>query len=452
MSILTTGNKMHATRLRRVPMASGGPSGAGGPPSFDTFETTWKTDNAGDSTSVQIQLPLIATGTYDFHVDWGDSNSDDITVWDDVATLHTYSSSGTYTVKITGTISGFVFNNLGDPLKLLTVVTWGVLALGNDLGHFYGCTNLTSSAIDRPVVGTTLASTFRDTTLFNGDIDNWDVSSVTDMNRMFLFAKAFNQDLNSWDVSSVTSMLSMFHGAVAFNGNIGSWSPTSVLTMQGMFNGTFPDGHAFNQNIDGWDVSSVTDMNSMFKGDSGHSFNQSLNSWDVSNVTSMNSMFSANPSFNGNITSWVPSSVLTMANMFLSATAFNQDIGSWDVSAVTSMQQVFWGATLFDQDLSSWNTGAVTRTDGMFRDAIAFDQDVGSWDIVDVTNMGNMFLDATLSTTNYDSLLTGWESQAVQNDVNFHGGNSTYSTGLPATARANLIADHTWTITDGGAA
>jgi hypothetical protein len=66
--------------------------------------------------------------------------------------------------------------------------------------------------------------------------------------------------------------------------------------------------------------------------------------------------------------------------------------------------------------------------------------------------MSNALLSVTLSTANYDSLLTGWEAQAVQNNVNFHGGNAKYSAGAPATARAALIADHTWTITDGGPA
>jgi len=59
-----------------------------------------------------------------------------------------------------------------------------------------------------------------------------------------------------------------------------------------------------------------------------------------------------------------------------------------------------------------------------------------------------MFIRATLSTTNYDALLNGWDAQTLQSGVTFHGGNSTYCAG--EAARANMISSDSWTITDGG--
>ncbi|WP_096023694.1 DarT ssDNA thymidine ADP-ribosyltransferase family protein [Campylobacter lanienae] len=44
---------------------------------------------------------------------------------------------------------------------------------------------------------------------FSG-IDNWDVSSVTNMSGMFMNCYNFNQPLNSWDVSNVTKMSGIF--------------------------------------------------------------------------------------------------------------------------------------------------------------------------------------------------------------------------------------------------
>jgi hypothetical protein len=70
--------------------------------------------------------------------------------------------------------------------------------------------------------------------------------------------------------------------------------------------------------------------------------------------------------------------------------------------------------------------------------------------IAAATSMGGMFSGVTLPTTQYSDLLVNFEAQSVQNNVSFSGGNSQYSAGAAATARAALIADHTWTITDGG--
>ena len=51
---------------------------------------------------------------------------------------------------------------------------------------------------------------FQDYETFNGDISDWDVSSVTNMKYMFWEASAFNQDISSWDTSSVTTMAGTF--------------------------------------------------------------------------------------------------------------------------------------------------------------------------------------------------------------------------------------------------
>ena len=56
-----------------------------------------------------------------------------------------------------------------------------------------------------------------------------------------------------------------------------------------------------------------------------------------------------------------------------------------------------------------------------------------------------------ISTSNYDSTLIGWAPQNVQNGVSIHFGNSRYSAGSAASARATLVSKG-WTITDGGQA
>merc|ERR1719162_2413191 len=64
---------------------------------------------------------------------------------------------------------------------------------------------------------------FYEASEFNGDVSDWDVSSVTDMNSMFDEATEFNGDVSDWDVSSVTDMKWMFYKATKFNGDVSDW-------------------------------------------------------------------------------------------------------------------------------------------------------------------------------------------------------------------------------------
>ena len=77
--------------------------------------------------------------------------------------------------------------------------------------------------------------------------------------------------------------------------------------------------------------------------------------------------------------------------------------------------------------------------------------DAGDWDITAATDMTQMFFNVTLSTSEYNALLVGWEAQTEPTGITFHGGNSTHS-GAGTTARGVLTGTSTWSITDGGAA
>jgi hypothetical protein len=59
---------------------------------------------------------------------------------------------------------------------------------------------------------------------FNGDISEWDVSSVKNMNEMF-YESSFtgkNGDISEWKVSNVTDMNRMFYNS-KFKGDLSKW-------------------------------------------------------------------------------------------------------------------------------------------------------------------------------------------------------------------------------------
>ena len=175
--------------------------------------------------------------------------------------------------------------------------------------------------------------------------------------------------------------------------------------------------------------------------------NTSIDTPDLSLVTSTGDMFYGASNFNYDIGNWDVSKVTTMRFMFRSANVFNQDLSDWNVSNVTNLYFMFWGATSFNQDLKKWDVSKVTTMKSMFRDS-SFDQDISDWNVSSVTDMTTMFHGVTLSVANYDALLKGWSTQALQLGVTFSGGNSKYCTA--ETERQSIIDTYGWIISDGG--
>jgi len=467
-----------------------------------TVDTT-KT-SSGSTASDHFKLPLSASGSYNFTVDWGDGQVSTITSWNAAAADHTYAASGVYTVSILGECTIWSFNNTGDRLKVLNVMQWGN-AVTTAL-DFYGCTNLTDiSAIDSPA-SRSLANLFRGCTGLNVDLSHWDVSKVTNMYGMFQLATAFNNGANTdvnpitgrtgidgWDVGNVTSMGDMFNGASTFNRPTGNWNVGKVTNMVSMFKQS-----PFNQYIGDWNTVSVTNMGYMFN---DCPFNQYIGDWNVSNCTGFQGFLSnvGVSTFNQDLSKWnvgkcvdfqymfrrcyafnnganantnpvtgrtgidgwnIGSNTagpINMQNMFwsnVSNMGFNRPIGNWDVSKVTNIAGMFRLCTSFNQDLSAWNTALVTNMFEAFHSCSALKQNFGPWNVSAVTNLSNMFTSCNLNdtgTTNYDALLVGWASRPVVASRSFSAGTSKYGAGAVASRAVLTGAPNLWTISDGGA-
>ena len=150
------------------------------------------------------------------------------------------------------------------------------------------------------------------------------IVTVNDMSNMFSCNMCLvNVDLNNWDVSSVTNMSMLFANS-NFNGDISNWDMRGVKDISNMFAFTI-----FNGDISNWDVSSVIYMNELFY-DAG--FNGDIGNWNVSSVEDMRSMF-AYSNFNCDISRWDVSSVKRMEWIFINS-KFNKDTENWDVSNV----------------------------------------------------------------------------------------------------------------------
>lgn len=424
--------------------------------------------------------------------------------------------SGNTAVSPYGLISNFNTTNVTNMYELFNaknqfnadISGWDTSNVTTMEGLFNGAQSFNQdiSSWDTSSV-TRMDDMFNAANVFNQDIGNWDVSNVTRMERMFFRAYAFNQDISGWDIGSLNSsgyqqgVYQMFYQATSFNTSLNGWDlPATLTNLQGMFYGS-----GYNAPLDQWDTSNITDMSEMF---ATSSFNQDISSWDTSSVTNMYKMFESNTAFNQEIGDWDVSSLTNTNQMFRSATAFNKSLANWnapnlsqigemfrqsnfnsplpDLTLVGDQRGIFYNNTQFNQDISGWDVSGVTLFFFTFRGATSFNQDISSWDVSSCFNFNNMFFGATsfdqnlgpwgthfgdfsnlsgtgflngvtLSTSNYDSILTSWASELQIEHGNgwsasptFDFGNSVRSENPPVDGAVEvLVEDYNFTITDG---
>jgi len=176
------------------------------------FDTTI----AGASGVGNLTIPAGNVGTYDAIIDWGDGTTSTITSYNDADLAHTYSSAGTYIVKITGIFPNIRAANVGDKLKLIKVLNLGNVTTSFERS-FYGCSNMTE---------------------FN--VGTADTSNITNTVAMFRECSSLNLlDLNNFNTSSVTNMYSMFNDCSSLTSlDISNFNIENVVNFGSFMNGT----------------------------------------------------------------------------------------------------------------------------------------------------------------------------------------------------------------------
>ena len=201
---------------------------------FIDFVMSVKTNNTGISEDNQFKLDLNDNYTYDFNVDWGDGNTEHLTINTDIT--HTYSVEGTYDITINGLFPAINFAVNSDNQKVIELKSWGTQKWKSFFYGFYGCKNCVFSSTDQP-----------------------HTTSVTSMKNAFFNCYNFNQAVNNFNTSNVTTMEGMFSSCSAFNQDVSNFNTSNVTTMNRMFY----QCTSFNQDISGWDISELTDAQYM---------------------------------------------------------------------------------------------------------------------------------------------------------------------------------------------
>ncbi|MEY6749426.1 BspA family leucine-rich repeat surface protein [Escherichia coli] len=308
---------------------------------YGSMVVCYYTDNGGKyilkATGGKVQFYL---GGWDkVNIDWGDGNK--VTeASSNNSYSHDYADTGEYTIVATGMVKDGNVTQTIKGSKITEIVNW-------DNGMF--CSPSTNNLASLrtvpnriPEKWTSLAMLFNYlTTLNDPNIQEWDVSRITNMSKTFLGCQKLNLDFSKWNVSRVTNMSYMFSSCLAFVGNgLDKWDVSKVNDMSFMFSSSAAlDG----DKLVNWKTDSLVDASSMF---SSMSFNSDISGWNTSKLQSVSNMFAYNTAFNQDISGWNTRSLRKIDLMMRENTAFNQDLSGWDVSNVISgKDNVGQGAT-----------------------------------------------------------------------------------------------------------
>ena len=280
------------------------------------------------------------------------------------------------------------------------------------------------------------------------NITGWDTSNVTNMYRVFYGCTSLGEiiGLSTMDISSVTTAYQMFYNTRSLhftNHNFGSsWNNWAAHTDN--FNSFFyRNGYNLSAasrgpvpTVSAWSMPNATgSMANCFKEARYEAGSTLTINWNYPNVTSLSMAFytiHGVDTLNINMTT---TSALTNMHQLARVSPDLHTIvfgSNMDFSGVTTINTAFF-------QISSTPT------------TLTFDASVDFGALTDIGSLVGSGSTRKMITASYDALLVRLEA-TNSNTVTINVNASQYTGGSAAdTARAALIADHSWTITDAGA-
>lgn len=249
----------------------------------------------------------------------------------------------------------------------------------------------------------------------------YDTSSATNMSYMFKDVDSTTLDVPAFDFSVVTNLTDFARGVVASSRGVATLPAINAPLCTSMSNFARD-----NPNLTSVGVLTLTGTT----GSLAHIFSDCTSLGGTMNITVGSGVTSLNRAFRYN----------AFETLILSGTS--------GVTVFSDMCEVVTELT----SVNLIDTSSATNTNNMFRLCTGLEGfAMPTFDLSSMTSGSSMFNGFAMTTASWEALLVATEASNANSTVTWDGGNATYNDpSAGATARAALIADHTWTITDGG--
>ena len=418
----------------------------------------WTTASDGDS----IELTSWSALSNDYNVDWGDSSSE--TNVTDTSKTHTYTTAGTYEVRIKSSSTSFSLNMsssaTSNRVQLTKFKNWGNVALQSVRGMFTNSTAMVYEATDYPnltALSSVSSSSYKSANqMFRGcfaitqlDVSNWqNVDELTYSTSWQYFAYDCKnmQTFNASNLVCAASCTSFVYFAAQVGKNVGcnitmdDCSFTGVTDMSNFFtsakaNTIFSTKNWILKNASG----GTNTVNLFYNVDSNAGtgdIDLDLSGWtNTSCVNSFSNTFRGCDAFGEiNMSNWDTSNVTTLSYMFYGNNQVTKIEGleDWNSSSVTTMTNAFYLAykLSFPTSTSNFGTAWGTNLGSCTNFSNTFNQcgkslpgsppDVSNWDMSGATTIAGMFntskFTSSIDPSNWNvSSLTGSQSSIFLN-------------------------------------